>query len=54
MTIKGGARQETIFHTVRIIMARGATIDQAIKEVESILRCQLPKHIKALIRQECG
>lgn len=53
MTIKGGADQSTVFGTIRNIMASGATVDQAIAKVESILRGQIPEHIKALIRQEC-
>lgn len=54
MTIKGGATAPTVFHTVRQMMAKGMTLEQAIAEVEAILRGKLPEHIIALIRQECG
>ncbi len=52
--IKGGARQEDVFHTVRILMRQGMTVNQAIAEVESILHRRLPENIKSLIYQECG
>ena len=51
--IKGGAAPETIFNTIKKMMANGKTIDQAISQVESILRSKLPEHILDLIRQEC-
>ena len=54
MTIKGGATAPTVFHTVRQMMAKGMTVEQAIAEVEAILRSKLPDHIKDMIRQECG
>ena len=56
MTIKGGARPETVFHTVQMLMKDGLTVQEAIEKVESILcggRGHLPEHIKSLIRQEC-
>ena len=52
--IKGGAREGTVFHSVNVMMAKGMTVQQAIVEVEKILRCQLPEDIKARISQECG
>ena len=54
MTIKGGATAPTVFHSVRQMMEKGMTLEQAIAEVEAILRGKLPEHIIALIRQECG
>lgn len=54
MPIKGGARQEAVFHSVRMMMAKGMTVKQAIVEVEAILRCQLTEDIVARIYQECG
>jgi len=44
---------QTVFDTVRMMMSRGMTVDQAIEKVESILRGKLEEHIKNLIRQEC-
>ena len=52
--VKGGADQKTVFDTVRKMMASGATVDEAMAKVESLMRGQLPEHIRALIRQECG
>ena len=54
MSMKGGATAPTVFHTVRQMMAKGMTVEQAIVEVEAILRGKLPDHIKDMIRQECG
>lgn len=54
MSIKGGAREGTIFHSVNMMVAKGITIQQAIKKVETILRCQLSEDIKSRIYQECG
>ncbi len=51
--VKGGATEQTIFNTIRYAVARGATVDEAIAQVESVLHCQLPEHIKIMIRQEC-
>ena len=54
MTIKGGARQETVFETVRILLKKGMTVDQAIEEVESLLRGKLPEIIVDKIKEELG
>ena len=52
--IKSGARQETIFDTIRMLRAKGLTVQEAILEVESILRGKFSEDIKAQIYQECG
>ncbi len=52
--LKGGASQESIFQTVKIHMEKGMTVQEAITEIESILRCKLTEHIVNLIYQECG
>ena len=54
MVIKGGATQQTVFDTIRILVVKGLTIGDAIEEVESTLRGQLPDHIKELIYLQCG
>ena len=51
--VKGGATQQTVMDSVRLMMATGMTVYQAIVEVETILRGKLPEHIKALIYQDC-
>ena len=53
MTIKGGSSHQTVFNSVKIMMEKGMSVDQAIEEVESVLRGKLPDHIVAIIRQEC-
>jgi len=54
-TIKGGASQTTVQESVKYLVDdKGMTVQQAIEEVQSILRCKLPEHIVALIKQECG
>lgn len=50
MTVK--ERPETVFHSVKIMMEKGMSLDQAIEEIESILRGKIPDHIKDRIRQE--
>jgi len=52
--IKGGARQETIFDSVKILVEKGMTVKEAIAEVEAILRGKLPEHIVDRIYQECN
>ena len=52
MTIKGGAPPETVFHSVKIMIEKGMDFQEAINEVESILRGKIPDHIKDRIRQE--
>lgn len=54
MPIKSGARQETVFETVRMLVEKGLTVEDAIMEVESILHGKLPEHIKDMIRREVG
>ena len=51
--LKGSADKESVFKTVRFMMNRGLTFNESIKEIESILRNQIPDEIKNLIRQEC-
>ena len=52
--VKGGARQEIIFDTIQFYIDRGLDINDAIKEVESILRGKLPENIVDLIKQKFG
>lgn len=55
--VKGGARQKTIFDTVRMLIEKGLTIQEAIEEVESKLHLRpyggLSEELKARIYQEC-
>ena len=52
--IKGGARQETIFDTVKMLTEKGLTIKEAIEEIESVLHGKLPDRVISLIYQECN
>ena len=52
MPIKGGAKQETIFDTIHLLKEKGLTLDEAIEEVQSILRGKLPEHILEMIRRD--
>ena len=52
MTIKGGAYPELVFYSVRVLTDKGMPVEEAIKKVESILRGQIPDHIKGRIKQE--
>ena len=54
MTIKGGATQETIFDSVKILMEKGMSFSEAIEEVEGILHGKLTDDLKDRIRQECN
>jgi len=51
MGVKGGASQETIFHTIRILKEKGLSVDEAIVGVESILRGKLPEHLVDMIKE---
>jgi len=42
----------TIYDTIRMYKLKGMTRKQSIEEVESILRCEIPEPILALIYQE--
>ena len=54
MPIKGGASRTTIFDTINMLLLKGLTIYEAISEMETTLRCQLPDDVKDRIYQECG
>jgi len=54
MTMKGGAREGTVFQTVRQLKEKGLSTQEAISEVEGILRGKLPAHIVAMVYRECG
>ena len=45
-------KQETIFDTIRILIEKGLTIQEAIEEVESKLRGKLPEHIVNRVHRE--
>ena len=51
-TIKGGARVQTIFDSIEDYTRRGYTLQEAIEEVEKVLRCKLPENIVELIKQK--
>ena len=44
-------KQETIFDTIRILQAKGLSVDEAIAEVESILRGKLPENLVIMIKE---
>ena len=42
----------SIFDTIKILIEKGMTVEDAIKEWESITYCQVPEHIKDMITEE--
>jgi len=48
MTVK----QDTVFGRIKMLRKKGLSVKEAIEEIESIHRAQLPEHIKSLIYQE--
>ena len=51
-SIKGGARQDTIFQSVRMMMRKGMGFSEAIREVEGILRAKFDEELIAIIKTE--
>ena len=52
MPIKMGSNHTTVFNTVNMLVnKKGMAVEEAIEEVEKILRCQLPEDIKNRIKE---
>lgn len=50
--IKGGCTQSTVFDTIQFYIDRGLSVDQAVQEVESVLRGKLGEDLIARIKTE--
>ena len=46
--------QTTVFDTVKQLLEKGMTLEEAIREVEFKLRTPFPENIRDMIREECG
>ena len=52
MTTKLDTMEQNIFNQVRLLREKGLSTDEAIGEIESILRAKLPEGIKDRIKTE--
>ena len=42
----------SVFDTIRVLINKGLTLQEAIQEVETILHTKLPDHIISMIKEE--